>query len=191
LKAVSRIDLIKWAGEDYPFVQEPFPAVAVIPDREENDGGAEMKTRAAAILIMVGILITAAIGCSSADAAANVPRNTHRNVEVSIDELMQNKQIAKTLEINEGDTLTLALGSNPTTGFSWTEQTLISDKTIIEQTNHESVAPATNALGAAGREVWTYRAMKAGTTEISTEYSRPWIGGEKAEWTFKLTLTVK
>jgi inhibitor of cysteine peptidase len=150
-----------------------------------------MKTRIAAILIMVGILITAVIGCSSADAAANVLRNTHKNIDVGIDELMQNKQIVRSIEINNGDTLTLTLGSNPTTGFSWTEQTSISDKAIIEQTNHESVAPATNALGAVGKEVWTYRTVKAGTTEISTEYSRPWTGGEKAEWTFNLTVTVK
>jgi inhibitor of cysteine peptidase len=150
-----------------------------------------MKTRIMAILIMVGVLVTTVVGCSSADAAANVPRNTHRNIEVGIDELMQNKQLVRSIEINKGDTLTLTLGSNPTTGFSWTEQTLISDKAIIEQTNHESVAPATNALGAAGKEVWTYRALKAGTTEISTEYSRPWTGGEKAEWTFDLTVIVK
>jgi inhibitor of cysteine peptidase len=150
-----------------------------------------MKIRVAAILIMVGLMITTIAGCSSADAAANVPRNTHKSIEVSIDELMQKKQIVRDIEINKGDTLTVTLGSNPTTGFSWTEQTLISDNAIIEQTNHESVDPATNALGAAGKEVWTYRTLKAGKTEISTEYSRPWTGGEKAEWTFKLTVTVK
>jgi inhibitor of cysteine peptidase len=150
-----------------------------------------MKTPIMTILIMVGLLITTVAGCSSADAAANVPRNTHKNIEVSIDELMQNKQIVRTLEMSIGDTLTLGLGSNPTTGFSWAEQTLISDKAVMEQTNHEFVGPATNALGAAGKEIWTYRALKAGTTQISTEYSRPWIGGEKAEWTFNLTVTVK
>ena len=150
-----------------------------------------MKTGIMAILIMVGVLITTAAGCSSADVAANVPRYTHKSIEVSIDELMQNKQIVRTIEMNKGDTLILTLGSNPTTGFSWTEQTLIGDKAIIEQTNHEFVEPAANALGAAGKEVWTYRAMKAGTTRISAEYSRPWTGGEKAEWTFDLTVTVK
>jgi inhibitor of cysteine peptidase len=150
-----------------------------------------MKAGIMAILVMVGILITGVAGCSSADAAPNVPRNTHKSIEVSIDELAQNRQIVRTLEMNKGDTLTLTLGSNPTTGFSWTEQTVISDEAIIEQTNHESVAPATNALGAAGKESWTYRAIKAGTSEISTEYSRPWTGGEKADWTFNLTVTVK
>jgi inhibitor of cysteine peptidase len=150
-----------------------------------------MKTSIAAILIMVGVLITTVVGCSSADAAANAPRNTHKNIEVSIDELMQNKQIVRTLEMNKDDTLTLTLGSNPTTGFKWTEQTVISNEAIVEQTSHEFVESAANALGAAGKEVWTYGAMKAGTTEISTEYSRPWTVGEKAEWTFDLTVTVK
>ena len=104
---------------------------------------------------------------------------------------MQTKNIVRTLEMQRGDTLTLALGSNPTTGFKWTEQTQISDKTIVDQTGHEFVEPAANVLGAAGKEVWTYQALKTGTTQISAQYSRPWEGGAKAEWTLDLTVTVK
>ena len=150
-----------------------------------------MKTRIAAILVMVGTLITTVVGCSSAQAAANVPKNTHQNIEVSINDLTQNKQIVRSIELNQGDTLTLTLGSNPTTGFKWTEQTQISNKAILVQTHHEFVEPAANVLGAAGKEVWTYTALKSGTTEISAEYGRPWVGGEKAEWTLDLSVTVK
>jgi inhibitor of cysteine peptidase len=150
-----------------------------------------MKIRVAAILVMVGILISAIAGCSSAGAAANVPRNTHKSIEIGVDELAQNKQIVRSLEMNKGDTLTLTLGSNPTTGFSWTEQTLIGDEAIIEQTRHEFLQPSTDALGAAGQQVWTFNALKAGATQIHTDYSRPWTGGEKGEWTFTLNVTVK
>jgi len=47
------------------------------------------------------------------------------------------------------------------------------------------------APGTPGKEVWTFKTLKKGTTEVSMEYSRPWEGGEKAEWTFDLVVTVK
>ena len=45
--------------------------------------------------------------------------------------------------------------------------------------------------GAAGKEIWTFNALRKGTSNISMEYSRPWEGGEKAEWTFTLDVVVK
>ncbi|MFC1983316.1 protease inhibitor I42 family protein, partial [Chloroflexota bacterium] len=45
--------------------------------------------------------------------------------------------------------------------------------------------------GTPGQEVWTFKALKKGTTTVFMEYSRPWEGGEKGEWTFNLTVTVK
>jgi inhibitor of cysteine peptidase len=44
--------------------------------------------------------------------------------------------------------------------------------------------------GTAGQEVWTFKAFKTGKSTISIEYSRPWEGGEKAAWTFVLTVLV-
>ena len=45
--------------------------------------------------------------------------------------------------------------------------------------------------GTSGKEVWTFKTLNAGTTEISMDYSRPWEGGEKAEWTFVAAITVE
>ena len=45
--------------------------------------------------------------------------------------------------------------------------------------------------GTAGQEIWTFKALRPGTSTISMDYSRPWEGGEKGEWTFKLTVVVK
>jgi len=88
----------------------------------------------------------------------------------------------------------LTLGSNPTTGFQWSEEAQISDAGILKQTSHEFVGPDSDPPpppGTPGQEVWTFEALKAGTGQISMEYSRPWEGGEKAEWTYTLTVTVK
>jgi len=46
-------------------------------------------------------------------------------------------------------------------------------------------------VGAAGTEVWTFEAIKAGTTEVRMEYSRDWEGGEQAEWTYTMKVTIE
>lgn len=102
-----------------------------------------------------------------------------------------NQHIADNIEMQINGVITVTLCSNPTTGFQWDEEARISDATVLEQASHEYVAPAGDTPGAAGIEKYTFKALKAGTTTISLEYSRPWEGGEKAEWTCTLSVTIK
>jgi predicted secreted protein len=63
---------------------------------------------------------------------------------------------------------------------------------VLTETNHQFFGPEDeNLVGAAGRDVWTFQALKKGTSNISIAYSRPWEGGEKGEWTFTAVVTVK
>jgi inhibitor of cysteine peptidase len=88
--------------------------------------------------------------------------------------------------------LVLSLCSNPTTGFQWSETANISDTSVLEQVSHEYIAPKGSAkAGAAGQEVWTFRALSEGDSTVALEYSRPWEGGEKGEWTFELAVEVE
>jgi inhibitor of cysteine peptidase len=108
---------------------------------------------------------------------------------------MQQKHISKEVAAAVGDSFTVKLCSNPTTGFQWSESAQISDPTVVQQMKHESLPPETEAteglVGAPGNEAWTFKALKKGTSTISLEYGRPWEGGEKGEWTFNLTVVVK
>ena len=72
-----------------------------------------------------------------------------------------------------------------------TKQAKIENEALIKQTDHEYIAPDTDVPGTPGEEVWTFEVKEKGETTLSMEYSRPWEGGEKAEWTFELTITVK
>ena len=113
-------------------------------------------------------------------------------VEVSCNEFMQQQHIIKEVEVPINGFLTVILCSNPTTGFRWSESAQISDQAVLEQIDHVFVPPeAENIVGGAGKEVWTFKALKEGNSTISMEYSRPWEGGEKGEWTFDLTVVVK
>jgi predicted secreted protein len=93
-----------------------------------------------------------------------------------------------------GDLVTVTLCCNPTTGFEWSEE--ISDETVIKQVEHEFLHSEGKddkpiAPGAAEEEIWIYEAIKEGVSIISFEYSQPWQGGEKREWTYDLTLVVE
>ena len=115
-------------------------------------------------------------------------------VDISCDNFTDAKHIIKEVQVNAGDSFEIALCSNPTTGFQWSETANISDQTVLQQTNHQFFPPEAKGkgkVGAAGKDVWSFKALKEGASTISMEYSRPWEGGEKGEWTFELTVLVK
>ena len=124
---------------------------------------------------------------------ACLPASKQVSVEVSCDDFMKRQHISKEVEVAVDGSLTVTLCSNPTTGFQW-ESAKISDQSVLQQTDHKLVMPESEPPpppGTPGQEVWTFQALNKGTSTVSVEYSRPWEGGEKGEWTFVLTVTVK
>ena len=116
------------------------------------------------------------------------------SVEVACDDFYKQPAISQEVEVADDGSLTVTLCSNPTTGFLWSENAEISDQTVLQQTDHKFISPESQPPpppGTPGQDVWIFKALKKGTSTISMEYSRPWEGGEKGEWTFALTVTVK
>ena len=61
----------------------------------------------------------------------------------------------------------------------------------MKQISHKYVPPGTDVPGVAGKEERVFKTLKRGSTSISMEYSQPWEGGIKAEWTFDLNVSVR
>ena len=143
-----------------------------------------MKLKSILVCAVVAILLLL-VACS--------PTQKQASVEVSCDDFMKVNHLSQEVEVSADGTLTVTLCSNPTTGFLWSESAQISDQTVLQQTGHGFLtAPESQAMmGAPGKEVWTFQALKKGESTISMEYSRPWEGGEKGAWTFALTVVVK
>jgi inhibitor of cysteine peptidase len=122
----------------------------------------------------MAIIVLGLITCTPTEEQAP-PKQV--SVEVSIDDFMNVNAISREVEVREGGMVTVILGSNQTTGFQWSEQAQIGDTTILEQSNHKYVSPeavsGTQTFGAAGKEEWTFEALKSGTTTVTMEYSRP------------------
>jgi len=140
------------------------------------------------------LILTFIIAAISLGLLACSPASTKVYVEVPIDDFMNQKHISEQVEVTTGELFTVTLGSNPTTGFQWVEEAQISGTGVLKQVNHEFIGPESEPPpppGTPGQEVWTFEATGKGTSTVSMEYSRPWEDGEKGEWTFSLTVTVK
>ncbi|MDD5093552.1 MAG: serpin family protein [Dehalococcoidia bacterium] len=107
--------------------------------------------------------------------------------QVAVDTSFSGKEI----KVKVGQLILVALASNQTTGFKW-ELISNSDEEVLQKTSYRYEGPKTTeppALGAGGKEVWTFKALKEGTSTISMAYSRPWESVPPAE-TFVLPIQV-
>ena len=112
-------------------------------------------------------------------------------MDISCDDFMNVKHISNKVQVGVGNIIKVTLCSNPTTGFQWSEIAEISAPGVLEQVKHEFVPlEQTGMTGVAGKTVWTFRALEKGTGTVSMEYSQPWEGGLKKEWTYVLTVTI-
>ena len=99
--------------------------------------------------------------------------------------------VTREIEITFPGSLVVSLCANPTTGFVW-EEVKIEDESIIYQTECNLVPPeAIGVVGGSGKEVWSFNSGGSGRSTLIFEYSKPWEGGEKDEWTLGLTVVVK
>jgi inhibitor of cysteine peptidase len=87
----------------------------------------------------------------------------------------------QTVNIGANQEFIIALGSNPTTGYSWqasydqAKLELVGGESKYEEVTQEGV------VGAGGVEYFRFKALKAGQTEITLTYEQPWAGGGTGE----------
>ena len=107
---------------------------------------------------------------------------------------MKEQHISQEVEVAVDGSLTLSMYSCPSEGRQWSETAAISDQTVLREVDHKLVMPeklATLPPGTPGQEVWTFKALKKGTSTISMEYTHYWDGEEEPMLTFVLTVVVK
>ncbi len=136
------------------------------------------------IILVLGICIALLALPSCLTTSLNI------KVDVTCEEFRdKSPNIENEYEIEVHDKITVTLCANPSTGFEWDYEMTGDD--ILKLEDHDFEEPDGDVVGAAGKEVWTFETIRSGTCEVRMEYSRPWEGGEKAEWTYIMTVTVK
>jgi len=80
----------------------------------------------------------------------------------------------QTINIGVNQEFVIALGSNPTTGYMWQ---VSHDKNMLDlvESKYEMGKEAKQGVvGAGGVELFRFKALKIGRTEITIVYKRPW-----------------
>jgi predicted secreted protein len=137
-------------------------------------------------------LFLATLLCASALAACSTARAAEP-LGATCDQFQSTQTVEQTREVTPGSDITVALCSNPSTGFAW-EEPQLADTSVIRLVDRSYQAPGGATLpvvGAAGGEVMTFHAVAAGTTTVSARYSQPWAGGTAGKWTYRLSITVR
>ena len=81
--------------------------------------------------------------------------------------------VLKTKMVMVNSKFAIALGSNPTTGYSWTAKF---DPDYIQLVNSTYLPYPTRhgIVGSGGIEIFIFKAIKPGKTVITMQYQRPW-----------------
>jgi inhibitor of cysteine peptidase len=92
-------------------------------------------------------------------------------------------------EVNEE--FTIALGSNPTTGYSW--QVAYDEKalSLVDNTYKEQDNTGKQIVGAGGTEYFTFLALGKGETQVTFTYQRPWEQPSAQDQTAVFTINIK
>ena len=140
------------------------------------------------LLVTVVVLVSsAALGCSFQSRTPS----PNKTLQVSMDDVLHKDNITQNVTLGVGNTLTVKLGSNYSTPYRWQADARIGDSSIVRQSGHRYVQPTTDRMGAPGTEVWTFDALKPGTTTVTTYYSS-FVGKDsKPACTYTAIVTVQ
>jgi inhibitor of cysteine peptidase len=96
----------------------------------------------------------------------------------------------KQVEVKAGAELRITLEANLSTGYAWEAQGL--DSALFAQVGDpEYKVFSPGLVGSGGKQVFTFKALQAGTGTLTLVYHRSWETGVAPLDTFSVTVTVK
>jgi predicted secreted protein len=78
----------------------------------------------------------------------------------------------RSFSVAPGTPIVVELASNASTGYRWRLATR-PDEAVVTLISHRYLAPRTKRPGAAGKEVWRFRAVGAGVARLRLSYAGP------------------
>lgn len=93
------------------------------------------------------------------------------------------------IAVQAGEDFFIALPSNPTTGYTWTQS--IADGRIAAYEGNVFQPPSSGAIGAGGQQIFIYHANRSGATAIGFAYARPFETNTAPAKSLTFNLTVQ
>ncbi len=128
-----------------------------------------------AFIVFIIIIVLAAIVYFVLDFGLSGCLNCRTGITGGEEEnLTDEVEYEQVIAVNPGEDITITLESNPSTGYSWQ---FVYDSGKLEFVKRDFIAPEEEEpelVGAPVDEVFVFRALEPGETEISFLYARPW-----------------
>jgi len=86
----------------------------------------------------------------------------------------------QTISVNTGQEFIIALGENPTTGYTWQEEFDDSFLELVEW-KYKPSPHAEGMVGVGGTKSLQFKALKEGETNVTLVCKQPWEGGGVGE----------
>jgi len=95
------------------------------------------------------------------------------------------------VQLQVGQTLTLSLPSNPTTGYRWLVQSPAADVLHVLGPEVYSQPEAAGLVGSAGVSTWRFQAKTQGEGQLTLVYQQPWAPQVRPVQTFDCTIIAR
>ena len=130
-----------------------------------------------AMLSLVGSILLSSALSSAMPRPAQHPHQPSNQPPITLSNTMSNPvlsnlQSGETIDLTPGETLTLRLNENPTTGYRWLLPDL--DTQQIQLIDDRFELPANSAIGASGQRILTLKALAKGTIHLTLHNRQAW-----------------
>lgn len=150
----------------------------------EKGGCAVKRSKTVLVVVMLGLFLVGTLamaGCSSSTPKPPTPPPpTPGNVT------------GESITATAGSTFKVSLAANPTTGYVWSITKAPDTKVVTQQGEPTYIWPVSSSatVGAGGTEVWTFKAVAAGSTNIV--FTNTQVGNTTAPpaWTHNVSVKV-
>lgn len=105
--------------------------------------------------------------------------------------VVQQSQDGRVVQLQRSQRLVIRLPSNPSTGYGW--QVVTVNRTVLQQEGAATYVPNPNPrkwVGVGGVEVFRFRVIGAGNTQLRLAYRRWWERSQRPAQTFGLRVIV-
>jgi len=123
-------------------------------------------------LLLTAVVLTTISGCAAQTALA-----------------LEAKDDRNQITLQKGQTLTVKLEGNPTTGHTW--EMVEPEEAILRQVGEPEFNADSEPLGAPGTLTLRFEALEAGQMDLRLVYHRPWETGVEPLETFTVQVTVQ
>lgn len=87
---------------------------------------------------------------------------------------------SKSKNLGKGKVMALEFETNPSTGFTWEYKFTNGDAEVVFDREENKLNKDLDLVGAPSHVVYYFKATKAGNTNLTFTYRRPWEGGGAA-----------